>query len=391
MIHGDVKVMAQVIDETLDDEKIEELYTMASNIESLSLLSLSAVQPWNLFDVTLQKHFFALFPESSLFPQEPEGSNNTMLIVIICCSLLGLALVLAAAVAVIIIYKKKQADLLDGMTPKEFVNQDNRPIEIFSDGEYAEQVKLDNLPIKNEAINDHKDINQMQYQNDKDDNDYQSIESILTHAEIYAQNLYKHDATVSDSYYNYIVSAGTGENYHGIDNFTFEHDATERTGTTKYSPEYKEVEVMKTPQISKSKACQNLTLTTGIETDNTVTSVSSLAGGESDTLGQCDYHAVDDCKPNNNDCNEIKIVRTVFAPKHANPTESSTCTNSTVEHEEAAIECDEATVEYATVEYDDAIEHDDAIDEYEDIEFTKGNVLEEYNDYRLSDIVIFEQ
>eukprot|EP00121_Abeoforma_whisleri_P005814 Awhi_evm1s5273 len=66
------------------------------------------------------------------------GLSKTMLIIIIACSAGGFVLFIVACLIGLKIYKKKQQDLLDGMTPKEYVLQNggNGEIDLITDEEY---------------------------------------------------------------------------------------------------------------------------------------------------------------------------------------------------------------------------------------------------------------
>eukprot|EP00121_Abeoforma_whisleri_P017238 Awhi_evm4s15800 len=72
-------------------------------------------------------------------PSNDEGGlSKTNLIIIISCSVGGFILFILACLDGLKIYKNKQQDLLDGMTPKEFVlhNGGDGVIELISDEEY---------------------------------------------------------------------------------------------------------------------------------------------------------------------------------------------------------------------------------------------------------------
>eukprot|EP00121_Abeoforma_whisleri_P008722 Awhi_evm2s8010 len=96
-------------------------------------------------------------------PDESEGSlSKTILIIIIACSTGGFVLFIIACLIGLKIYKKKQQDLLDGMTPKEYVLQNggNGKIDLISDEDYQKSKEfigdpsldtyLDTLVVVNE-------------------------------------------------------------------------------------------------------------------------------------------------------------------------------------------------------------------------------------------------
>eukprot|EP00121_Abeoforma_whisleri_P000405 Awhi_evm1s359 len=87
------------------------------------------------------------------------GLSNTMLIIIISCSIGGFVIFIIGCLLALKIYKKKQQDLLDGMTPEEYVLQNggNTGIDLCSDEDYQKskdlnkgETSLDTLMVMND-------------------------------------------------------------------------------------------------------------------------------------------------------------------------------------------------------------------------------------------------